>query len=207
MAGPLWGGCVCGSLTLWYGGWLGCDQSLGSVQGTLLPGLSLSLSFLLAKSCSSQVGRHGLPALRGSCPSRTSSSAKVTVPGRPEPLNWFQVPCPRQEGAAQAGPHWGVLTHPHLSAGLQQGPVGRPQKPLAPAFPNMPRFTFLSQPLRPPARPMRPSGARGGLPAQSLAPGAASPRLAWSRLRDQMTQATELRQHHLPGIPSTFPQP
>ena len=107
----------------------------------------------------------------------------------------------------QAKPRWGVLTYPHLSVGLQQAPLGCPRKPLAPAFPNMPRFTFLGQPLRPPARPTRPSGAGGGLPALCLAPGAASLGLACSWQLDQMTQAFELSQHHLPGVPCAVPWP
>lgn len=107
----------------------------------------------------------------------------------------------------QARPRWGVLTHPHVSVGLQQAPLGCPRKPLAPAFPNMPRFTFLGQPLWPPARPTRPSGAGGGLPARGLAPGAASLGLACSWQLDQMTWAFELSQHHLPGVPCAFPWP
>lgn len=88
----------------------------------------------------------------------------------------------------QARPRCGVLTRPHLSVGLPRAPLGRPRKPLAPTFPNMPRFTFLGSPCSP-------SQAHGTLwsrrrpAAQSLAPGAASLGLACSRRLDQMTQA------------------
>lgn len=50
-----------------------------------------------------------LRSARPPCPPRllprqNFSPAKVIVPGRPEPLNWFQMPCPRQRGWRRPGP-------------------------------------------------------------------------------------------------------
>lgn len=100
MAGPLLGCCVCGSPVLCGvvgsvvtgpGPWTGCP-----------PARPLALSFLSSSKELQLSGRHGLPALLGCCPSRTSAPAKVIVPGRPEPLNCFQMPCPRP-GAGGVG--------------------------------------------------------------------------------------------------------
>lgn len=161
----------------------------GPGQGAVLPGLSYPLTFLPAKTCSPRQ-HNPPPSPPGRCPSRASASAQVTAARLPWPPNGFQMPCPRRDGAMQARPRWGELTHPHLSVGLQQAPPGHPRKPLAPAFPNMPRFTFLG-------RPHKTLGSQGRPAAQCLAPGAASLGLACSRRLDQMTQAFELSQHRL----------
>lgn len=105
----------------------------------------------------------------------------------------------------QAGP-LGSVTH-SVCLWACSRPGGLPLETPGSSFLKHAQVYIPCQPLKPPAGPTRPSGARGGLPAQGLVPGMASPSLACSRQLDQMTWLFKLSLHHLPGVPSAFPQP
>ena len=97
----------------------------------------------------------------------------------------------------------------HVSPNLQQAPLGRPQKPLAPGFLNRPGFTFLGRPCSPQQGPRGPqqSPRDPQEPGESCppVPGATSPQPGTLPGAGSDDAAFELSQPHLPGAPSAFP--
>lgn len=89
------------------------------------------------------------------------------VPATPEPLTCSRCPARGKWGLRRPASPLRSVNTSYVSPSLQQAALGHPQKPLAPGFPNRPRFTFLGRPCSPQAGPTRPPGARGVLPTSA----------------------------------------